>query len=114
MGTLKSLKLASDANQKSIVGSVAGGGWVDCRVLAASTAEVHTVPTGAKYVLVSTTGNAYINFGAAAAVSAADVTNGSASVLVVNTVPRLFAINGAASIGVIAPDIQTVTLEFFK
>jgi len=114
MGALKALRLASDANQKTIDGAVVAGGWVDCRLLAAGVAEVHTVPAGAKFVLISVTGNVYINFGTAAAIPAADVINGSASILMVNTLPRIFELKGAATIGVIAPAIQTVTLEFFK
>lgn len=114
MGTLKALKVGTDANQRLVEGSVSAGGHVDIRVLAANTAEVHTVPSGAKFVTVTVTGNTFINFNAAAAVAAADVTDGSASIMLVNAVPRTFKLTGISTIGVIASAIQTVTLEFFK
>ncbi len=56
----------------------------------------------------------FINIGGTATVVAADITDGSSSILVVNTLPRLFALNGATTIGVIASAISTVTLEFFS
>ena len=108
------LRQIRDANGALIPWATPAGGYVDARVLAANTAEVHTVPEGATRVLVTVTGNAFINIGGAAAVAAADVTNGSGSILMVNTQPRLFALNGAATIGVIASAIQTVVLEFYS
>lgn len=83
---------------------------VDARKLAASTPEVHTVPTGAVFVNFSADGDFYANFGAAAAVPAADVTDGSASVLN----PGLRALDGAATIGLVASAECIVTMEFFK
>jgi hypothetical protein len=113
MAAMKSLKLVRDRSGAVIPNSTQAPGYVDIRVLAANTAESHTVPAGAKFVLITVTGNTFINIGGTAAVAAADVTNGSASLLMVNTAPRLFALNGAAAIGVIASAIQTVVLEFF-
>jgi hypothetical protein len=83
--------------------------YVDARVLAGTVAEVITVPTGAKKVLFSGTGNYYVRFGAAAAIPAVDVTDGSGSCLN----PALREIDGAATIGIIAPNDCVVTLEFF-
>ena len=114
MGAIRQYTQIKDANRLPVPFSTASGGWVDARVLAANTAESHTVPTGAKYVLVTVTGNAWVNVGGTAAVAAADVTNGTGSVMVVNTLPRMFALNGATAVGVIAPDIQTVCLEFYS
>ena len=114
MGAIRGLVQVKDGNGVSIQGSAPSGGWVDCRVLAASTHEAHTVPTGARHVLISVTGNTFVSIGGTAAVHAADVTDGSASVLVVNTQPRLFSLNGATTVGVIASAIQTVTLEFYS
>lgn len=114
MGAIKPYTQIKDANRSIVAFSTSAGGYVDARVLAAGVAEVHTVPTGAKHVLVTTTGTAFINVGAAAAVPAADVTNGTSSTMVVNTLPRLFALNGATTVGVIAAAIQTVCLEFYS
>ena len=115
MGSLKELVVPRDTrNIPATAQSVNTGGYVDCRVLAASTAEVQTVPTGAKKVLITVTGNSFVQFGGAATVPAADVTDGSSPVLIVNTVPRMFACEGVATIGVISSAINTVTFEFFK
>ena len=114
MGAIRNYRQIKDGNRETVAFSTAGGGYVDARVLAANTAEVHTVPTGANYVLVTVTGNTWVNVGAAAAVASADVTNGAGSVLVVNTLPRMFALNGAATVGIIAPAIQTACLEFYS
>jgi hypothetical protein len=83
--------------------------YVDARVLAANVAESHTVPTGAKKVLFSATGNIYVKFGGTAAVPAADVTDGTASMLN----PVLVEIDYATTIGIIAPADCVCTLSFF-
>ena len=115
MGSLAELTIPKDnRNYPAVTQAVNAGGYVDCRVLAASTAEVQNVPAGAKKVLISATGNSFVQFGGAAAVPAADVTNGSSPVLIVNAVPRMFACEGVATIGVISSAINTVTFEFFK
>lgn len=106
---LKPLRQVLDGNRHGMTG-IEGQGFVDYRVLAADTPEVHTVPTGAKYVLFKATGNFYANFGAAGAVPAADVTDGSGSLLN----PELRSIDGAATIGLEAPATCIVCLEFFK
>ncbi|MFA7462677.1 MAG: hypothetical protein WCY59_06020 [Anaerovoracaceae bacterium] len=82
---------------------------VYANVLAANVAEVVTVPAGANYVNFASTGNFYANFGAAAAVPATEVT-GTASVLN----PGLRALDGAATIGLIAPAACTITMEFYS
>ena len=83
---------------------------VDARVLAAGVAETHTVPAGARYVVFSATADFYAKFGAAAAVPAADVTNGTASAL--NPTQRRIP-DGATTIGLIAPAACVVTLSFW-
>jgi len=89
MGAIRNLVQVKDANREVVPGSAPSGGYVDCRVLAASTHESHTVPEGAKHVLVTVTGNTF-------------------------AVPRVFALHGASAIGIIASAVQTVTLEFFS
>ena len=114
MGAIRNLVQVKDANREVVPGSAPSGGYVDCRVLAASTHESHTVPDGAKHVLVTVTGNTFVNIGGTATVPAADITDGTSSVLCVNAVPRVFALHGASAIGIIASAVQTVTLEFFS
>ena len=88
-------------------------GYVDCRVLAATTHEAHTIPAGAKFVMITATGNTFINIGGTATVPAADITDGSSSILINGNTSRLFALGVATTIGIIASAIQTVTLEFY-
>lgn len=85
--------------------------YIDARVLAANTNETHTVPTGAKYVVFAANCAAfYAKQGGAAAVPAADVTDGTGSALN----PAGFGIDGVASIGLISPTACTISLWFFK
>jgi len=114
MGAIRGLIQVKDGNREVFHGSTNSGGYVDCRVLAANTHESHTVPEGANYVRITVTGNTFINIGGTATVVSADITNGSSSVLMVNALPRLFSLNGATAIGVIASAIQTVVLEFYS
>jgi hypothetical protein len=84
--------------------------YVDARVLAAGVAEVHTVPTGYNYVNFSADGNFYANFGAAAAIPSADVTDGTGSVLN----PTFKSLESATTIGLVAATATVVTMEFWK
>lgn len=83
---------------------------VYANVLAANVAEIVTVPTGAKYVNFSATADFYARFGAAAAVPANEVADGTASVLN----PGLRALDGVTSIGLISAEVCIVTMEFFS
>lgn len=104
------MKLGKDADRHAMQNVLSRPGWVDARVLAANTAEAHTVPTGATHVVFSGTADFYVNYGAAAAVPAADVTDGSASEL--NPVAR--EIRGVTSIGLISAATCIVTMAFFN
>lgn len=85
-------------------------GWVDSKGLGAGVAEVFDVPVGAKFVLISSTTPIYINPGAAAAVPA-DVTDGTASELVME--PIMLMIENFTTIGVIAPAASVVTASYY-
>lgn len=93
-----------------IVNALRPPDYVDVRFLVAGVAEVHTIPAGAAYVLFSANGDFYTNFNAAAAVPAADVTDGTGSEMN----PTIRYINGGTSIGIIAPQNTIVTLAFYK
>lgn len=56
-------------------------GHVNNLVLAASTAETLTVPSGARCVILNYTADTWVRVGAAAAVPAADITDGTGSQL---------------------------------
>lgn len=86
--------------------------YVDARVLAANTAESQTVPTGARFVLFSSTCNFYANPTTTATVPA-DTTNGSASELN----PSAWFVGPPASvatISVIADVACVITFSFYN
>lgn len=84
--------------------------YIDARVLAANTNENHTVPTGARFVIFSSSCAAfYAKSGGTAAVPAADVTNGSGSELN----PSGYYVVGVTTIGLISPTTCIVTLSFY-
>jgi hypothetical protein len=97
-----------DPNGRDLVGLNLSN-HADARALAAGVAESHTVPTGAKYVVFSSTTDFYANFAGVAAIPAADVTDGTASILN----PQLRAIGQATAIGLISPAACIVTMEFY-
>ena len=84
--------------------------YVNARVLAASTAEAFTVPTGATRVIFSADCNFYANPTTTATVPAADVTNGSSSMLN----PAGWGLRDVTSISVISSTACVVTAAFFK
>lgn len=84
--------------------------YIDARVLAANTAEVHTVPSGKKYVVFSSTDDFFAKMDGAAAIPATDVTDGSASELN----PGVRYIVGVATIGLKAPRACTVVMSFYE
>lgn len=87
--------------------------WIDARVLAASTAETFQAPALARFVLFSANGDFYAKLApesTAAAIPAADVTDGTAAEL--NPVMR--AINELEYISLIAPAATVVTMQFYR
>lgn len=85
--------------------------YVDARVLAANVSETHTIPTGAGFVLFSSTCNFYAKPGASAAVPAADVTDGTAAELN----PAGWVITGSMTqITLIAGAACVVTMAFYN
>lgn len=86
---------------------------VDARVLAANTAERHTIPAGAKFVSFSADGDFYAKFGDGtvnAAVPSTDVTNGTGSAL--NPGVRRI-VEGITHVSLIAAAARVITMEFW-
>jgi hypothetical protein len=106
---LKPFRQVLDGNRTDTMGIV-GQGYVMYSVLAANIAEVVTIPSGARIVSFSSTGNFYANLGAAATVPSVDITDGTGSLLN----PGVRDVDGAATIGLIAPAACTVQMEFFS
>lgn len=113
---MRKLAQAVDANNYPVPFASIAPDHVDARVLAASTAEAHTVPAGAKYVRLTGTVAFYVKFGGTAAIPSADITDGTSSILISATCcPATYKIpEGVTSIGVIASAICVLTLEFFE
>ncbi len=110
---MRKLNQITDANGRPVSGALLVSDKIDARVLAAATAESATIPAGAKYVRLSSTAPFYANFSTTAAIPAADITNGSSSILIPSA--ALFEIPaGATAISLIAAAIGVITLEWFE
>lgn len=83
---------------------------IDARVLAANTAESHTVPAGSRIVVFSSTSDFYVNYTTTAAIPAADITNGSAPEL--NPSARILP-SSVTTLSLISPTSCTVTMAFY-
>jgi hypothetical protein len=93
--------------------------YVDARVLAAGAAEVYTVPTGAHLIVFSGTSAFYARANAAAAVPAADVTDGSSSELnpsawLLRSFGQLGGGAAISTIGLISSANCVVTMAVYK
>jgi len=88
---------------------------VNAVVLAANTAELIPIPSGAKFVLLTGTVNFYADPTTTATVPA-DTTDGSASELALSTVPVLRSLVGvnATGLSVISASICIVTAAFYS
>jgi hypothetical protein len=86
--------------------------YVDCIVLAASSAESFTVPSGAKSVLLTGNYDFFANFATTAAIPTTEISNGASSFLVNS--PRLILIEKTTAISVISDSVCTITAEFYK
>lgn len=84
--------------------------YVDARVLATNVAEVWTAPANARFVLFSATCNFYAAPNAAAAVPAADITDGTSSEL---NPAAWYSSTPFVTIGLIAPSACVVTLSVY-
>lgn len=84
---------------------------VDMRILAANTAERHTVPASAKYVAAASAADFYIRWHATqgASIPAADVTDGSGC----EYKPGVRQLAGLTSFSIISPVAATVSLSFW-
>jgi hypothetical protein len=82
---------------------------INACVLTAGVPESLTIPAGANFVVFSATGEFYIRANGTAAVTAGDVTNGTAS----EFNPAARSLVGVTSLSVVAPGACTVTAAFF-
>lgn len=104
----------------SVTQKVPEGPWADAppiasyvcdQVLAANVAETITAPSDADFVIFSYTATPfYIRVGGAAAVPAADVTDGTGSIVS----PTYRRVDRGASISVISPNAGVLSMEWFS
>lgn len=83
--------------------------WIDSRVLAANTAEAHTVPTDARFVVFSSDGDFYVRYNGTAAIPGADVTDGTSAEIN----PTVRNLSGVTSISLIASATRVVSMAFY-
>jgi hypothetical protein len=105
---MKPFIIAGDANGAASF-AIPFCDYIDVRVLVANVAETVTVPSAARLVLFSATGDFYARIAGTAGVPSADVIDGSGSELN----PVLRAVAGVASFSVIAPSATTITLSWY-
>lgn len=87
----------------------------DARVLAASAAEVYTVPAGISFLVLTTSGSdIWVKPGGAAAIPAADVSDGTASILIPAGVSRIVDVGHVATVGLIAALPCAVSIECYQ
>lgn len=108
MAAMKEMKNHLDVNRNPTY-AIPAKTYVDAAVLAASTKEDMTVPSGARIVVFSSTGDFFANYDADAAVPS-DTTDGTASELN----PTTRNIQGVTTISLIASATPTVTLTYYK
>lgn len=104
-GTLKQANITDAIHSFSVQAPT----YIDARVLAATTNESHTIPSGAKWVVFSADGDFYALVGGTAAIPGADVTDGTASQLN----PTVWYLEGETAIGLIASATRVVTMAFY-
>ena len=109
---MKQLQALKDGFHEVMVPLINPSDYIDMAVLAASVKEDFTVPTDAKMVLFSATGDFYCDIGSAASASipAADVTDGSAPEI--NPVAR--GVVAGETISLIAPTSCRVMMAFYR
>lgn len=102
------LTVKLDKNGQNIF-ALPAPGYVNARVLAASTAETITPPGGAKFVVFSANADFYVNYTTTAAIPT-DTTDGSAAELN----PSVRDITGVTAISVISAGVCIVTAAFYS
>jgi len=109
---MRRLKMLLDGYQSTTIPAIDPSDYINARVMSGGGVESETVPTGAKIVLFSATGNFYLRTGGAAAVPSADVTNGTGSEL--NPLARLVTPGETLSLAAPAGKAVIITMAYYK
>ena len=113
MGAATPLVAARDANRWIMDEVHNQSGYINAMVFSGAAAKTSTPPASARIVKITTTVAVYVNVGAAAAVPAADVTDGTASALLPAGGSVTLDLAGAATVGVAAGAAAVVTLTYY-
>lgn len=85
--------------------------WVDQISLSAGVSATYTIPTGAKWIVISSPNIAYyVKVDAAAVIPAAGITNGTGSFLA----PTQLEVSGITSLGFICAAATYITISVYK
>ncbi len=85
--------------------------WVDAKILSANAASSYTIPSGAKYLLLSANSYPfYTRYNGTASIPSADVLDGTAPVI--GSV--MVGVSGLTSISFIAPQATIITIGVYK
>jgi hypothetical protein len=83
---------------------------INVQTLAPTVAETVTIPSGARYVVFSSTADFYARINATATIPVGDVTNGSGSEMN----PSIRQLKDVTSLSVISPSACTITMAFYS
>lgn len=101
--------LFGDVNGRSDLPALAPSDTINARALAATTAESDTIPTGAKFVLITATDVLYYRVGGTATVPG-DTTDGSAAELLPLQQSRMVSLEAARTTGSVTASDTALTL----
>lgn len=100
--------IAQDNNGQSTF-AVPFSDTINVQTLAPTVAESVTIPSGAKYVVFSSSADFYARINAAATIPVGDVTDGSGSEMN----PSIRQLRDVTTLSVISPSACTITLAFY-
>lgn len=107
---MKPLRICTDENGRQAHGAVPQSDTINAYVVAANSPVVAAVPAGATFCLFYATGDFWARIGGAAAIPTGAITDGSAP----EANPTLRELQGATTIGLVAPNVCTITLAFYS
>lgn len=105
---MKSFQIATDVNTQPTA-CIHFSDYVNVQQLRSGIPESIILPTDARFVLFSSTGDFFSRIDADASISSSDVTDGSGSELN----PTIRSLVGITSLSLVAPKNCTVTMAFY-
>lgn len=106
---MKPFLIAADVNGQSSY-SIPFSDYVNVQALAAGVAETVNLPSNAKFIIFSSTGDFYARINGTAVIPAGDITDGTGSEIN----PIIRSLVGVTSLSIIAPSGCQVTMAFYS